>query len=75
VAVSSDTVTISEGLKRQVKAALALKAKRQSWLAYRLGIEASTLSLYLNGRRDVSQELVDEMSRLLGISSDEAVTR
>jgi transcriptional regulator with XRE-family HTH domain len=70
-------MTKAEANKRAVKAALAARGKTQYWLAVKLDIDRSYLSLLLNGYRNFSPELVEKVRVVLGVdlSAPSEVTR
>lgn len=59
-------------LKTQVKVALAIKGKTQTWLANELEMNQGYLSRILNGR-DEPKEQIERIKEKLGISIEEEV--
>lgn len=53
-------------LKRVMRA----QGRTQRWLADQLGIHETVLSKYANGHRPMSDELVREIARILGVPED-----
>ncbi|MCP8855964.1 transcriptional regulator [Latilactobacillus sakei] len=64
---------MSKSLKIKVKVALALRDKKQKWLAKEIGINEGQLSDVLNGKRNGKRTdfYVKEIKNLLGIIDSE----
>jgi len=64
---------MSTDLKTQVKVALALRGKNQTWLANEIGIFDSQLSDIINGKRHGTKTdfYVNEIKKRLGIENKE----
>lgn len=60
-------------LKRTVRVWLAEHDKTQDWLAFKLEISNSHLSLILSGYRPLTDELANDLERLTGIDLREHV--
>ena len=54
----------------RLKIALANKNMKPSVLAYRLGVDRSTISNYLNGRYKAKSDMVKKISDILDVSQD-----
>lgn len=59
-------------LKTQVKVALAIKGKTQTWLASELGMNQGYLSRIINGRDEPEQQ-IKRIKEKLGIKIEEEV--
>lgn len=66
---------IQAALIAQVKAEMAVQDMRQKDMAAKLGMQASTLSRYLAGERDVPMPVVFSFADALGLSVIELVQR
>lgn len=53
----------------RLKIALENKNMRPSTLAYRIGVDRSTISNYLNGRYKAKSEMIEKMAQVLSVSS------
>lgn len=53
----------------RLKIALNNKGIRASTLAYRTGVDRSTISNYLNGKYKAKSEMVEKLAAVLGVSS------
>lgn len=60
---------MSNDLKKQVKVALVLRGKNQTWLAKEVGINAGQLSRLLNGRDETKKHII-KIKSILGISEE-----
>jgi transcriptional regulator with XRE-family HTH domain len=53
----------------RLKKALENKNMKPSTLAYRIGVDRSTISNYLNGRYKAKSEMIEKMAQVLSVSS------
>lgn len=56
--IKNNTVTLKERIRE--------KGLKQSWVAHKIGVHPITFNAYLNGFRDMPQNVSDKVKELIG---------
>jgi plasmid maintenance system antidote protein VapI len=52
---------------RAIKSAIQSRGLKKKWLAQKIGVSQPTISLFLNGERNLSEPKYVALSKLLGV--------